>query len=107
MVCALPALPCLPLLFSPLDRPTYPPLPQPVFPELTWSHGADLIFKDITVKGTILPGVSVLQEMMQMVCEHNIRSIVRTYKLDDVNKMVEHFHRPDMKGKFVVEFQGK
>lgn len=67
----------------------------------------DLIFKDITVKGTILPGVSVLQEMMQMVCEHNIRSIVRTYKLDDVNKMVEHFHRPDMKGKFVVEFQGK
>jgi len=65
----------------------------------------DFIFKDITVRGAILPAnAGRLREMLEVVSNNGIKSTIKTYKLEDINKMVEDYELPNMKGKFVVEF---
>ena len=73
------------------------------------------IFRDITVKGSLLSDAATCQEMVNMVAVKGIEvktkvcgflesSDVQSFKLEQINDMVEEYHKPQMKGKFVVTF---
>jgi len=63
----------------------------------------DLIFRDITVKGSLLASIESARRMIKFVAEHGIETQIKTYSLEEVpNKMMEDFHSPNMKGKLVV-----
>ncbi|EIM85373.1 GroES-like protein [Stereum hirsutum FP-91666 SS1] len=68
-------------------------------------HFSDLIFKDITVKGSLLASPENCKALIEHVALHPVEIKVKTYKLDDVTEMVHDLHQPGMKGKFVVEFE--
>jgi len=42
--------------------------------------------------------------MVDMVAEKGIEVKTKSFKLDQINEMVEEYHKPDMKGKFVITF---
>jgi D-arabinose 1-dehydrogenase-like Zn-dependent alcohol dehydrogenase len=63
----------------------------------------DLIFRDITVKGSLHSNVETARRMVKFVAQHGIKTEIKTYSLEEVpTKLMEDFHRPDMKGKLVV-----
>jgi D-arabinose 1-dehydrogenase-like Zn-dependent alcohol dehydrogenase len=63
----------------------------------------DLIFRDITVKGSLLSNVESARRMVKFVAKYGIKTDVKTYSLEEVpTKLVEDFHSPHMKGKLVV-----
>ncbi|CAF3979750.1 unnamed protein product [Rotaria sp. Silwood1] len=64
---------------------------------------SDLIFRDITVKGSLLASIESARRMVKFAAQHGIKSEIKTYSLEEVpNKMLEDFHSPNMKGKLVV-----
>ncbi|CAF1456882.1 unnamed protein product [Rotaria sordida] len=64
---------------------------------------SDLIFRDITVKGSLLASIESARRMVKFVVQYGIKSEIKTYSLEEVpNKMWEDFHSPNMKGKLVV-----
>jgi D-arabinose 1-dehydrogenase-like Zn-dependent alcohol dehydrogenase len=73
------------------------------------------IFRDITVKGSLLADAATCQEMVDMVASKGIEvktkvsswlnsADCQSFKLDEINEMVEEYHKPEMKGKFVITF---
>ncbi|CAF3658724.1 unnamed protein product [Rotaria socialis] len=63
----------------------------------------DLIFRDITVKGSLLSSIESARRMVKFVAKHGIQTEIKTYSLEEVpNKMMEDFHSANMKGKLVV-----
>ena len=63
----------------------------------------DLIFRNITIKGSLLATAESARRMVNFVAQHGIRTEIKTYSLEEVsNKMMEDFHQPTMKGKLVV-----
>jgi alcohol dehydrogenase, propanol-preferring len=73
------------------------------------------IFRDITVKGSLLADAKTCQEMVNMVAEKGIEvktkvhiilfiSDKQGFKLEQINEMVDEYHKPEMKGKFVITF---
>lgn len=62
------------------------------------------IFRDITFKGSLLSDAATCQEMVNMVAEKGIEVKTKSFKLEQINDMVEEYHKPEMKGKFVVTF---
>ncbi|CAF1295248.1 unnamed protein product [Rotaria sordida] len=63
----------------------------------------DLIFRDITVKGSLLASIESARRMVKFVAQHGIKSEIKIYSLEEVpNKMLEDFHSPNVKGKLVV-----
>jgi D-arabinose 1-dehydrogenase-like Zn-dependent alcohol dehydrogenase len=63
----------------------------------------DLIFRNITVKGSLHSNVETARRMVKFVAQHGIKTKIKTYSLEEVpTKLMEDFHRPDMKGKLVV-----
>jgi D-arabinose 1-dehydrogenase-like Zn-dependent alcohol dehydrogenase len=73
------------------------------------------IFRDIVVKGSLLSDTETCQEMIDMVASKGIEVKTKvcslskgansqSFKLDQINDMVEEYHKPEMKGKFVISF---
>ena len=63
---------------------------------------AELIFRDITVKGTLIAGAQQSQDMLEMVSKHKIQVETNIFHgLDKVPEMVELAHSGKMKGKAV------
>jgi D-arabinose 1-dehydrogenase-like Zn-dependent alcohol dehydrogenase len=63
----------------------------------------DLIFRDITVKGSLLSNIESARRMIKFVAQYGIQTEIQTYSLEEVpNKLMEDFHSPNMKGKLVV-----
>ena len=77
-------------------------LSQPDFVKIP---SGDLIFKHITVKGSLQDGVAVLQRTSDFVAKHEIEIITKSWSLDQVNDMWSHQESPDMVGKNVILFQ--
>jgi D-arabinose 1-dehydrogenase-like Zn-dependent alcohol dehydrogenase len=66
-------------------------------------QSSDLVFRDITVKGSLLANIESARRMVKFAAQHGIQSEIKTYSLEQVpNKMLEDFHSPNMKGKLVV-----
>jgi D-arabinose 1-dehydrogenase-like Zn-dependent alcohol dehydrogenase len=63
----------------------------------------DLIFRNITVKGSLLSNIESARRMVKFVAQHGIKTDIKTYSLEEVpTKLMEDFHSPNMKGKLVV-----
>ena len=63
----------------------------------------ELIFRDITIKGTLVAGAEQSQKMLNLVSEHKIHVETNIFHgLNEVPKMVELAHSGKMKGKAVV-----
>ncbi len=66
-------------------------------------QSSDLVFRDITIKGSLLANIQSARRMVKFAAQHGIESEIKTYSLEEVpNKMLEDFHSPNMKGKLVV-----
>ncbi|KAK3710339.1 hypothetical protein LTR37_010405 [Vermiconidia calcicola] len=73
------------------------------FPENGFQVSArDLVFRDISVVGTLLGSRSTLQEMVAFAAEHNIKAVSRTYSLDKLNDLVDQYNKGEG-GKLVVD----
>ncbi|KAJ1026712.1 hypothetical protein NDA16_002310 [Ustilago loliicola] len=61
-----------------------------------------LIFRDITVKGSLLGDPKTTQEMCELVAKHKIEVKTIAYPLEDVDKMRADYAKPENQGKMVI-----
>lgn len=64
----------------------------------------DLIFKDITVVGSLQGNRRTLREVLEICAKESIRVETRSWRLDDINEMLKCQKSPDLLGKNVVVF---
>jgi len=65
-------------------------------------HSSQLVFRNITVKGSLLSDAAVIQEMVDMVAEKGIEVKTRAYPLDEVQTLISDYHKPNHCGKLVL-----
>jgi propanol-preferring alcohol dehydrogenase len=65
---------------------------------------AELIFRDIRVRGSLICSAEEAREMLQIVAEHNVSVETNVFKgLGEIEKLVELAESGKMKGKGVIE----
>ncbi|KAJ9479019.1 putative Alcohol dehydrogenase 2 (putative) [Pseudozyma hubeiensis] len=69
-------------------------------------HYNHLIFRDITVKGSLLGDPKTTREMCELVAKHKIEVKTRAYPLQEVERMREDYAKPEHQGKMVVRVNG-
>lgn len=73
------------------------------FPEKGFQvSAADLVFRDITIKGTRLGTNGDLREMVAFATKHKIRTVKKTFSLAKLNELVEEYKKGEG-GKLVVD----
>jgi propanol-preferring alcohol dehydrogenase len=77
------------------------------FPKAGWHFKpADLVFRHITLLGVLTGRNHQLQAMVDFAARNNVRAKVRTYALEDLNGLVEDYHK-GVGGKLVVDMDKK
>lgn len=66
----------------------------------------DLVFRDITVVGSLVGSNKVLREMLEFSDRHNIRAMLKRYPLSKLNDLVAEYHQGGG-GKLVVDMSLK
>ena len=73
------------------------------FPEAGFNVSArDVVFRDISVVGSLVGSNKTLREMLQFAAEHNVRAKVRTFPLSRLNELVAEYHKGEG-GKLAVD----
>lgn len=73
------------------------------FPENGFHISArDLVFRDIQLIGTLVGSNATLREMLGFSAKHNIRARAKKFALDQLNELVEEYHKAQG-GKLVVD----
>jgi len=73
------------------------------FPETGFHVSArDLVFRDISVVGSLVGSNKTLREMLQFAAEHGVRAHIRTFPLSGLNKLVAEYHKGEG-GKLVID----
>jgi propanol-preferring alcohol dehydrogenase len=62
----------------------------------------DLVFRDISVVGSLVGSNKTLREMLQFAADHGVRARIRTFPLSSLNDLVAEYHKGDG-GKLVVD----
>ncbi|UZJ53124.1 hypothetical protein CBS101457_002444 [Exobasidium rhododendri] len=62
----------------------------------------DLIFKDVTIKGSLLGSSRQVKEMVDFVAEKKIECRTKAYGLQDVHQLIADYGSPEHSGKMVV-----
>lgn len=70
-------------------------------PKLEYNFN-DLIFRDITMVGTLHGNTEDLQETVDLAGKHGITSHVTKYKMEEHRELVDSMHKEDRKGKAVM-----
>ena len=65
-------------------------------------HYNHLIFRDITIKGSLLGDPKTTQEMCELVAKHKIEVKTIAYPLEDVETMRADYAKPNDQGKMVI-----
>ncbi|PWO00881.1 GroES-like protein [Tilletiopsis washingtonensis] len=65
-------------------------------------HFEYLIFKDLTVKGSLLGEPAGVQEMLEIVAKEGIEVKTRSYPLEKIHDLLEDYGKPGHAGKLVV-----
>ena len=63
----------------------------------------DVIFKDIRVVGSLLCEADVMQEMLDLTAAERVEIKTKSFKMDDVNDLVDAYHKGTYGGKLVVK----
>lgn len=73
------------------------------FPEAGFHVSArDLVFRDISVVGSLVGSNQTLAETLEFAAQHNVRAKIRTFPLTHLNELVEAYHQGDG-GKLVID----
>ncbi|KAK4973760.1 hypothetical protein LTR42_005749 [Elasticomyces elasticus] len=73
------------------------------FPEAGFHVSArDLVFRDITVTGSLVSSNKTLHEMLGFAAKHNVKAVSKTFPLDNLNGLVEEYNKA-AGGKLVVD----
>ncbi|KAK5689268.1 hypothetical protein LTR17_026380 [Elasticomyces elasticus] len=73
------------------------------FPEAGFHMSArDLVFRDITVTGSLVSSNKTLHEMLDFAAKHNVKAVSKTFPLDNLNGLVEEYNKA-AGGKLVVD----
>ncbi|KAF1972729.1 alcohol dehydrogenase-like protein [Bimuria novae-zelandiae CBS 107.79] len=62
----------------------------------------DVVFRDISIIGSLVGSNRVLREMLNFTAEHGIKAVAKTFPLSDLNGLVEEYHKGGG-GKLVVD----
>lgn len=62
----------------------------------------DIVFRDISIIGSLVGSNRMLREMLQFSAEHNIRAVSQSFALTKLNDLVEEYHKGGG-GKLVVD----
>jgi D-arabinose 1-dehydrogenase-like Zn-dependent alcohol dehydrogenase len=62
----------------------------------------DLVFRDISVVGTLLGTNADLQEMVSFAAKHRVKAVSKTYSLAKLNDLVDEYNKGGG-GKLVVD----
>ena len=62
-----------------------------------------LIFKRLSVSGSLIGGIKETQEVLDFCAQHNITSDIELIKMDEVNKAFERLIKGDVKYRFVID----
>lgn len=77
------------------------------FPEKGFHMSArDLVFRGITIVGSLVGSNKLLREMLDFAAVHHVRAKVKTFPLAKLNELVEAYHRGEG-GKLVVDLSLK
>lgn len=77
------------------------------FPEKGFHLSArDLVFRDISVVGSLVGSNKMLRDMLDFAAKHDIKAKVKTFPLAKLNELVEAYHRGEG-GKLVVDLSLK
>lgn len=73
------------------------------FPEAGFHVSArDLVFRDISVIGSLLGSNAILREMVEFAGKHRVKAIKKTFALDKLNELVDEYNKGDG-GKLVID----
>lgn len=73
------------------------------FPEKGFHISArDVVFRDISITGSLVGSNKMLREMLDFSAEHNIRAVSESFPLSKLNELVEEYHK-GKGGKLVVD----
>lgn len=62
----------------------------------------DVVFRDISIIGSLVGSNKMLREMLDFSAEHNVRAVSRSFPLSKLNDLVEEYHKGGG-GKLVVD----
>lgn len=64
------------------------------FPEKGFHVSArDIVFRDISIVGSLVGSNKVLREMLQFAAQHGVKASVRTFPLSKLNDLVDEYHK--------------
>ncbi|KAF2119452.1 alcohol dehydrogenase-like protein [Lophiotrema nucula] len=73
------------------------------FPEKGFHISArDVVFRDISIIGSLVGSNKMLREMLNFSAEHHIRAVTRSFPLSELNELVEEYHKGGG-GKLVID----
>ncbi|KAH9989597.1 GroES-like protein [Xylariaceae sp. FL0662B] len=73
------------------------------FPEKGFHLSArDVVFRDISLVGSLVGSNKTLREMMQFAADHNVRACIKTFSLERLNDLVAEYHK-GRGGKLVID----
>ncbi len=73
------------------------------FPERGFHISAqDVVFRDISIVGSLVGSNKILREMLQFAAEHNVRASIQTFPLSGLNDLVAEYQK-GKGGKLVVD----
>ncbi|KAH8163775.1 hypothetical protein CIB48_g4460 [Xylaria polymorpha] len=73
------------------------------FPERGFHVSArDLVFRDISIVGSLVGSNKTLRETLQFAAEHEVRAVVKTFALSRLNELVNAYHKGEG-GKLVID----
>lgn len=64
-----------------------------------------VIFKGVTVKGSLLANPGTCKEMVDLVAEKNIEVRTKAYSLDTIDDLISDYHKDSPAGKLVVRIK--
>ena len=73
------------------------------FPQAGFHVSArDIVFRDISIVGSLVGSNKVLKEMLQFASDHDVRAKTRTFPLSKLNDLVAEYHKGEG-GKLVID----
>lgn len=55
--------------------------------------GRDVVFRDISIIGSLVGSNRTLNEMVQFAAHHDVKASTKAYEFEELNKLVEDYHR--------------
>jgi len=63
---------------------------------------AQLIMRDLTLRGSVLASPEDCRDMLKMFAENDLEVRTKVYELEEIEQLIEDTHKPGMSGKMVV-----